>query len=249
MRKNCLNCGMAVSHNFCSNCGQKTSVTRVDAMEIVEETIHFFTHLEKNFLQTSINMILRPGVVQHNYLDGKRKRYQSPLSFFLTWVTVEWLVKSWVIWRFNYQTTLNPKISSDYGAATIYIRNHTYFLLIIIVPVVCTIGYFIMSKPKYNYCETLILCFYSYGAYHILEMVLSTLLLGVVFNGNIVSWQVAYVNLFIGGIWTSWNIYCFYKTARIKYFWIRLILCALLIDYTVYYIIVFIPIIWTHLSN
>ena len=193
-----------------------------------------------------MHMLLQPGVVQHNYLNGQRKRYQNPFSYLIIWVALEWLLKSWVIWRFNYKVTIDPSTSPSYGAATVYFRNHTYLLIIIIVPVVSLIGYLIMSRPRYNYFETLTLCFFGYGTYHILEMLFSTLLIGVAFNGNIISWQAAYMNLFIGGIWSTWVMYYFYKKVKMDYFWLRLIICALIIDYTVFYIIVYTPVVWTY---
>ena len=245
--KHCLNCTSIIKNNFCSVCGQRTELKRISGKEVVEEITHFFTHIEKNFLRTSAEMLIRPGTVLHNYLNGQRKKYQTPLSYLIIWVAFAWLVKSWVIWRFDYKVTLDPSTPPSYGAATIYFRNHTYLLILIIVPVVALIAYVFMSRPRYNYFEILIICFFGYGTYHIVELLFSTLLLGVIFHGNIISWQVANMNLLIGGFWCTWILYHFYKIDKVKYFWLRLIVCALVIDYIVFYIIVYTPVIWTYL--
>jgi hypothetical protein len=223
----CLNCSNPVHDKFCASCGQKAAVKRIDGKEVLHEIFHFFTHLQKNFVKTSYEMLVKPQVVQHNFLKGQRKSYHNPFSYLVIWIALEWIVKNWVIWRFGYQMTIDPAKSPSYGAAMIYFGNPTYLLVALVIPVVTTISYQIMSKPRFNYFETLVLVFYSYGTYHILLLFLSDILLGVVFGGNIISWQVTYVNLSLGGIWAAWNTYQFYKGIEMKYFWPKLALTVL----------------------
>jgi hypothetical protein len=78
----CKECGKAVSEKYCSRCGQKTSITRIDlkmiAIQIIEVTYHF----TERTVFTMYELFLRPGKTVQAYLHGKRKTYQSPVALF-----------------------------------------------------------------------------------------------------------------------------------------------------------------------
>ena len=73
MKKECLNCGHTLSGHYCSFCGQKAEVRRLNWKSLGEELLHFLTHIEKGFIMISGQLLIRPGVVAHEYLEGKRK--------------------------------------------------------------------------------------------------------------------------------------------------------------------------------
>jgi hypothetical protein len=92
MATTCLNCGAEVTSMYCPDCGQKATVDRLTWHHLLEETVHFFTHIEEGFLKTTKELITKPGIVHKNFLDGKRKTYHRPVSFLLIWVAVFLLV-------------------------------------------------------------------------------------------------------------------------------------------------------------
>jgi hypothetical protein len=98
----CKNCGEKVVGSYCSHCGQKTIEQRISFHYISHEVLHFFTHFEKGFLFTSWNMLAKPGKVVTDFVKGKRKIYQPPVSFFLIWITMYLLLivySSKDLWR------------------------------------------------------------------------------------------------------------------------------------------------------
>src|SRR6187399_2864292 len=86
MMKHCKNCGKSLNDVFCSHCGQKTNVERISWKYIWHEVIHFFTHMEKGFLYTSRQLLFSPGKTVKEFIEGKRKNYQPPVSYFLIWI-------------------------------------------------------------------------------------------------------------------------------------------------------------------
>jgi len=80
MSTTCLNCGATVYENFCPRCGQKADVKKLTWNSFIEEVFHFFTHIEKGFLKTTGQLIIHPGKLCKDYLDGKRKAYHKPIS-------------------------------------------------------------------------------------------------------------------------------------------------------------------------
>lgn len=82
MTTSCLNCSTIFSGNYCPVCGQKATVKRLTAVGILVDVFTFFTNMEDGFLYTSWNFLIKPGTSSIQYLTGKRKDYQKPVSFF-----------------------------------------------------------------------------------------------------------------------------------------------------------------------
>jgi hypothetical protein len=80
---NCKNCGADLTGNFCSNCGQTANVHRVTFKHFLHEFFHAFTHTDKGILLLMKELVIRPGYVVREYLDGKRKKYFNPLTFLI----------------------------------------------------------------------------------------------------------------------------------------------------------------------
>jgi hypothetical protein len=67
--KKCINCGNSIDkqHNYCSNCGQNTSVNEITYKEFFNNLISVFD-LEKSFFSTFIKLVLKPDIVVKEYL-------------------------------------------------------------------------------------------------------------------------------------------------------------------------------------
>lgn len=79
---NCINCDLETNGNFCANCGQTTKHTRIDGHYISHEVQHQL-HLEKGFLFTIRELLLRPGTSAKAYIQGNRSKYVKPISFLI----------------------------------------------------------------------------------------------------------------------------------------------------------------------
>lgn len=78
----CADCGAAVSGNFCSNCGQAAHVHRT-LLHLGEELLHGVMHFDGRFWRTLPLLILNPGRLTREWVQGRRTRYVSPLAMFL----------------------------------------------------------------------------------------------------------------------------------------------------------------------
>src|SRR5690348_7495803 len=95
--KVCLNCGNRFSGHFCPICGQKAEVERLTAGQLLTDTIHSLTHYEKGFLHTVWHFLIKPGTASINFLSGKRKEYQRPVSYILILTTIYILIHNFII--------------------------------------------------------------------------------------------------------------------------------------------------------
>ncbi|WP_343343929.1 DUF3667 domain-containing protein [Sphingomicrobium sp. XHP0239] len=78
----CLNCGAALTGNFCASCGQKAHLhTTIGGL--LHDIVHGVLHLDGKFWNTLPLLVWRPGKLTRDYIDGHRARYISPIAFYL----------------------------------------------------------------------------------------------------------------------------------------------------------------------
>lgn len=78
----CANCNTPLTGNYCQECGQKAHVQR-SIIHMVEELLHGILHFDSKAWRTLPALIIHPGKLTRDYIDGKRTRYVSPLFLFL----------------------------------------------------------------------------------------------------------------------------------------------------------------------
>jgi hypothetical protein len=205
MASTCLNCGTALSDKFCPHCGQKSSVERISWHHFLHEVVHFFTHIEKGFFATTILLITRPGLLNKNYLDGKRKSYHKPISFLLIWIAIYLLVFNFVK-KFTDHPDLNTEsFFSNNAAVTAVFTKYRSLIELLIIPISSLTGWLILAKPKLNYFEILSTGFFGTS---ILFITLSIQFIVVfIFNINF------HTNIFdatIAVIYAAWSLYAGY---------------------------------------
>ena len=80
----CANCGAKLHGRFCSKCGEKRLKPSDFAFShLLKELFENFSHADSRLLRSLWYVVRRPGFLSAEYLNGRRKPYLKPLSFFL----------------------------------------------------------------------------------------------------------------------------------------------------------------------
>lgn len=81
----CLNCGnpFAGTENFCSHCGQKNTVKKLSFGVFVNNMASNFYSYDSRFWRTFIPLLLSPGYVSKQFIEGKRMRFVNPFQLYL----------------------------------------------------------------------------------------------------------------------------------------------------------------------
>ena len=89
----CQNCALQLDSdsNFCSNCGQKKVTHRISFGRLLKETPQQFFQLDRGLLLTIVRMFRDPGRMARDYVYGQRKRYVSPVTYFLIGASIQLL--------------------------------------------------------------------------------------------------------------------------------------------------------------
>lgn len=92
----CLNCQHPLdkSDKFCPQCSQLNSSKRHTVLDFIEEFFATFFAYDSKLRKTLSAMILKPGKITRDYLDGKRTTYTNPFRFFLSLTIVYFLLLS-----------------------------------------------------------------------------------------------------------------------------------------------------------
>ena len=224
MQQNCLNCGAVLTENYCARCGQKSSVKRLSWHGFVEEVFHFFTHIEKGFLKTTKQVIIHPGTVSKNYLDGKRKIYHKPVSFFIIWVAIYLVVYNLGVAVSRYPNATTGALFSFDPRSTAVLNKYRSFIEILIIPVIAFFNWLIVARPRFYYIEILSIFFYTISFFYMLLTVqtLCFLLLNLNFRTdlfNMIS-PVAFIS------WGAYAAYDFFRNYAIRFLVVRLMLAT-----------------------
>lgn len=87
----CGNCAAALSGPFCSQCGQRAHVER-SLSHAIHELLHGVLHFDGKLWNTLPLLVVRPGKLTRDYVEGKRARYISPIALFLLTIFLMFLV-------------------------------------------------------------------------------------------------------------------------------------------------------------
>jgi Protein of unknown function (DUF3667) len=159
----CKNCGHPVKDLYCGHCGQKLKPEKITFSFLVKEFFHFFSHLEKGFLFTSWQMVVHPGRTAKNFIDGKRKNYQPPISFFIIWTTIFILFLYLIENIFGRNTVIRYKDYFGPSIATKLAISHLSIVLTVIIPFQALYLFFLVTRKSYNYFETMVATIYCLG--------------------------------------------------------------------------------------
>lgn len=96
---NCLNCQahLQPDQRFCSQCGQKTDIHRFSIPHFLHEFFHAFTHTDKGIFHLLKCLATRPGATAREYLQGRRKAYFNPFTFFLIAMAIYMIVDPFLV--------------------------------------------------------------------------------------------------------------------------------------------------------
>jgi hypothetical protein len=157
----CRNCNKSFSgeYQYCPHCGQKAAHHRLNMHHISHDFIHAFTHADKGILFLLKHLVLKPGKISREYVDGTRKKYFNPFSFLVLMVGVAFfLILQFETFAINYRN-LNP---ADKVMLHFSFKYFNVFIFLM-YPVNTFLSWAGFRKYKINYAEYLVLWAYLSG--------------------------------------------------------------------------------------
>lgn len=82
----CLNCGhpLDISDKYCPNCSQANSTKKLTLKDFFDEFFSGLINYDSKLIKTLSALLLRPGRISKDYVNGKRVSYTNPFRFLLS---------------------------------------------------------------------------------------------------------------------------------------------------------------------
>lgn len=79
----CLNCGTRLRGQYCGSCGQRSRSRLISIWQLLKEAFGDLLELDSRLWKTIIPLLVRPGQLTRDYLEGRRARYMPPFRTYL----------------------------------------------------------------------------------------------------------------------------------------------------------------------
>lgn len=176
----CKNCDFEFEGKFCPNCSQSQLANyRLNFKGVVSEFFDTLFNFDKGLWYTFWNLLKQPHFVAQNFIDGKRKRFTSPVKYFV----ISTIIQAIVVYLFlrdstNLPTTKFFFLSEETNQnikywGEIMTFDYPVFLGIISTLVWTILIYILFKKSNYNFTELLVSSLYFYGTIFILINLIS----------------------------------------------------------------------------
>lgn len=80
---NCLNCGTELRGQYCGACGQRAVNRLISLWELLQDAFGDLFEIDSRLWRTLIPLLIRPGRLTLDYLEGRRARYMPPFRMYL----------------------------------------------------------------------------------------------------------------------------------------------------------------------
>lgn len=164
----CKNCAAIVETKFCPECGQKAELHRISIGHLLHDVIHAVTHADKGFLLLVKQLLIHPGTIAKEYVEGKRKKYFNPLTF----LVISSAILAYLSHKTGYLDSLSMGSNRAGGGEMSLLWKETFqvsrtagkeLTLILMGPLFAFITWMLFLRSKYNYAENFVLHSYLLG--------------------------------------------------------------------------------------
>ncbi|MFS8544177.1 MAG: DUF3667 domain-containing protein, partial [Limnochordales bacterium] len=83
MPASCLDCGAPLTGRLCANCGQPAGDAQLSLRKLLGELADEYLNVDSRFFRSIVPLLVRPGFLTREYLQGRRTRYVRPLRLYL----------------------------------------------------------------------------------------------------------------------------------------------------------------------
>ncbi|HEV7607008.1 MAG TPA: DUF3667 domain-containing protein [Steroidobacteraceae bacterium] len=146
---------MEPAQRFCGACGQRVVATRLTMRDIGHDLVHAITHADHSIFALLKALVLRPGLVAREYVEGKRKKHFGPFGFLIISVGLA----SFII----VMTGVNWFAPAGDNPVSNFLQRHVNLVILIQMPILALFCWGLFFRAHLHYAEHLILAAYTSG--------------------------------------------------------------------------------------
>lgn len=179
---NCKNCltSLAPTSHFCYLCGGKVIKKKLTFRNLFEHFSETFLNYDNKLLRTFIDLFKKPEAVIETYINGVRKRYVNPISYFGLAITLTGLymliVTKFFPETFDFSILTAPGQEEFQRKNMSFVQEYQALVMMFYIPI-----YAIMARisflglNKFNYTELLVIFMFTQAQISITTAVLTVI--------------------------------------------------------------------------
>lgn len=214
--KNCQN-NLRTDFSYCPDCGSKVIRNRLTVKNLWYDATERFFNIDNTFLTTLKHLFTKPDAVIGGYINGVRKKYLNPISYFTIAITLGGLFvyvyteffPNALEFDFLYQSgdsmTEAEKIGQDLQKKiNTYMFKYQSLVYIAMLPFLALISRLVfINKKQFNLSEHFVINIYAYSQ---MSIIINTLYLLTIWNPQIL-YYVSFSNLIFQIGFFTWVFY------------------------------------------
>jgi len=166
---NCKNCHITLEEYdaYCKSCGAKVIRNRLTIRNLFEHISETFFNYDNKLLQTFIQLFKQPEDVIVSYINGVRKKYVNPISFFglaltLTGLSI-FLLKKFYMQHLDFSSLFGDiNLSQNaFDSSFSFGLEYNSLIYVAFIPISAIISWIVFIDKKYNLTEHAIIYLYS----------------------------------------------------------------------------------------
>jgi len=153
----CKNCGESFTGNYCPTCGQSATVEALSWRSIMKNAMEVWGMGSRSLPRTLLHLVLRPGYLIADYLQGRRQQYFAPIKTLFLVAALLVILKSFAP-DFVYE--IEEETQNLDKAVTLFFqvlqKNRAIFSLIVAGFAAIFLRFFFNNTPrmgKLNFCS------------------------------------------------------------------------------------------------
>ena len=176
----CKTCGSSLRSDFsyCPNCGAKIIRNRLTLKNVWQDLTFQVFNLDNTLFKTIRHLITKPEAVVESYIEGARKKYMNPISFFAIAITLSGLL--FFLLRNVYHVNLLENSLSDAKTPNMeFVFDYQGIMAYLITPIYALITWLLfIDIKKLNYTEHLVANTFTTGQVSFFQFLVSVPLFG-----------------------------------------------------------------------
>jgi hypothetical protein len=206
---NCKNCYHELTPNsdYCNICGGKVIRNRLTLKNLFEHVSETFFNYDNKLLRTFIDLFRKPEVVIGSYVNGVRKRYVNPLSFFGVSLTLSglsiFILRKFYLQYLDFSKVFTSEIyENEFSQQVLQNSSNSAFeynslIFSFLIPFLALISIIVFYNKHYNFTEHIIIYLYSISALTIGSIIIGHIVLFIIPEKYLLFTLIFYLIMFI----------------------------------------------------
>lgn len=177
----CKNCkaNLRSDFSYCPSCGGKVIRNRLTLKNVFQDLSFQVFNLDNTFLKTFRHLFSRPSDVVNSYIEGTRKRYMNPISYFAIAITLSGIM--FFVLRNLYHVNLTNSSFTDQQPTNMeFVFDYQGLLAYLIMPIYALLTWLLfIDQKKLNYTEHLVTNAYIIGQTSFVQVLVCIPLFGL----------------------------------------------------------------------